>query len=145
MAGIRDIRTILDRYPEIKYKSTDLDISISKSNDNGYDVYLTVHAEGITLYCDGWHREYDTIEQVWPDFVYALSTYWRIRVSRRGKSSYKWGLEIEKEGQWKKSWIVSLLFYPFWKKDQTVILKNDYFDSLDKLQEMTPLIHDFNK
>lgn len=136
MAGIKHIRELLDNYPEIKYKSTDLNISVLPVDETGFKVNFVMHAEGITVYYDGWRKEFQIFEDAFHCFVNGLSRMYRLNVSACGNSKYKWRLESNKDDRWAKESELSLFIYPFWRKKREFILQNHYIKDSDQLNEI---------
>jgi hypothetical protein len=139
MPGIKKLREILKRYPEIEYESTDLSISIPPKDESSFEVQLIIGAEDVAVYYDGWHGEFKTIEEALPWFLKGLTALYRLKVSARGFYKYKWELEIQKDDRWTKSWVISMLVFPFWRRKRTFYLQNHYFESEESVDEMIRL------
>jgi hypothetical protein len=139
MPGIKKLREVLDRYPEIKYESTDLSISIPPKDESEFEVQLIISADDVAVHYDGWHREFKTIEEALPWFFNGLTVFYRLKVSARGDYKYKWELEIQKDDRWTKSWVIALFVYPFWRRNRTFYLQNCYFESEASVSEIIKL------
>ncbi len=136
MPGIKHIKNLLDDYPDIKYRATDLNISVPASGDTGFEVNLVVHAEGIRVYYDGWHEEFDEMEEAFRCFIYGLSRFCRLKVTSRGNYRYKWIMEKYENEQWVQDSTTGLFIFPFWRRKKYITLQNQYINDLQKLQEI---------
>lgn len=121
---IDKIKGRLKKYPELTYKSEGSHITIDPLTDSGFSVYFSINNPGFTVGFDGWHDEFENECDALDAVAFGLSDQCRLKVSKRGNTSYKWALESRDGEQWKEDSATGLLFYPFWRRKSVEYRQN---------------------
>lgn len=136
MNAIDEIKTRLQKYPQVKSEIKAHQAIVFPLNENGFEVSLTEKLPGYTVSFDAWHEEYDDVEQALDAFAFGLSDACRLKVTFRGKLAYVWNVEEKAgNGEWFPcEWIgcneMGILSPPlFWLKKRFVFLQNTLLKS----------------
>lgn len=137
MIGIKQVREGLSEYPEIEYKSTDLDIVVPPKFGRGFEVKMTVHADGVVVFYDGWHQSFSDVEAALPCFLIGLSPLCKIKVTERGGTRYKWRMEyLDDDGKWVKTLPTSHINFSILKQKSEYYLQNEIIGDRGKIEEI---------
>ncbi|MGV3662560.1 MAG: hypothetical protein ACO1TE_20415 [Prosthecobacter sp.] len=92
---------------------------------DGFSVWLTEQPPGYTVGFDGWHEEFQDVEEALAAFAFGLSDDCRLQVIQRGSMDCAWTVESrDEQGQWQVDSTTGLLFTPFWRKQRTIYRQN---------------------
>src|SRR5262245_61836077 len=116
MTVIDEIKTKLNKYPEIKYKEGADYIVVTPSTEQGFEVGLSMINDGYQVNYEGWYERIDTKEGALNYFAFGLSNSYRVKEYRRGGIAYRWTLETKEHDEWVRVGSVGLLFFSFWRK-----------------------------
>ncbi|QDF74757.1 MULTISPECIES: hypothetical protein [Shewanella] len=122
MSAISQIVEKLQKFPELDYEQSEDFISVNPPN--GFNVWLTENENSFTVGFAGWHEDFSEIEDALNCFAFGLSDKCRLKVYKRGSSEYKWIVQALRENEWYDDSETGLLFFPFWRKKQVMILQN---------------------
>jgi hypothetical protein len=100
-------------------------IRVAPSGASGFEVSLAERPDGCAVHYGGWHEWFADPEEAADCFRCGLTPGVRLRVKRRGGVPVRWTLEVrDPGGPWKKTGVVGLVFSPFWRPADEVILQN---------------------
>ena len=92
-------------------------------NEHAFDVTLWGR-DPCTIGFDGWHHEFDNLEEAITWFLFGLSPRCRLRVTVRGGWDYRWEVQSLRDGDWIKETSGELLLVPFWKPAKIIYRRN---------------------
>lgn len=101
------------------------DLRVEPLVADGFLVQISKHLDGITVFYDGWHEEFDVEETAVECFRMGLTRSTRLRVATAGDFAYRWTAEVLDGDVWTPAGTVGLLFWPFWRRSRTLYLQND--------------------
>ena len=122
MSAISQIVEKLKNYPELDYEQSENFISVNPPN--GFNVWLTENESSFTVGFSYWHEDFSEIEGALDCFAFGLSVKCRLKVYKRGSSEYKWIVQALHENEWYDYSKTGLLFFPFWRNKQVMIIHN---------------------
>jgi hypothetical protein len=114
----------LTKYPQVRFIRTDNSVTVMPCNEAGFKVGLVEYDGRCTVSFDGWHEVFEDQDDALNCFAFGLSSGCRLRVEARGTFRCKWALEYEAHGEWHEDSTVGLVFYPFWRRPETIYLQN---------------------
>ena len=124
--GLLDVvKAKLAAYPSITYEADDRSIAVPPASPEGFTVSLELEGPGCIVFYEGWHQHFESEEEALNCFGLGLTSACRLRVYRRGGRAYRWTMQYLKEGRWWFGGTVGLLFFPFWRRREVVVLRND--------------------
>lgn len=124
MSIIEEIIDGLQAYPDAKFESDDMNISVFPLFDDGFTVSFSASKDTYTIGFNGWHEEFQDKEEALNCFAFGLSSECRLKEIRRGSFAYKWTVESKENGRWVEDSTTGLLLFPFWKKKEERYLQN---------------------
>ena len=124
MNVIEEIEARLQKYPHAKYESAADSISVFPTSDDGFTVNLVVHQNSYTVSFNGWHEDFQNVEEALNCFAFGLSSDCRLKEYRRGRYAYKWTVEAKENGEWVADSSTGLFLFPFWLKKESRYLQN---------------------
>jgi hypothetical protein len=125
MNPIEEIKTKLRKYPHVKYETKGPSISVLPTSDGGFTVVFDSAPGRYTVFFNGWHEEFNSVDEALDCFAFGLSDACRLREYRRGTFAYRWVVESKQHGQWLADSETGLLIFPFWKRSYVVYLQNN--------------------
>lgn len=125
MNPIEEIKTRLQKYPHVKFESSDSSISVFPTSAGGFTVELYGGPGGYRVSFNGWHDEFTDAEEALQCFSFGLSDDCRLKEYRRGNFAYRWVVESKENGEWVADSETALVLFPFWKRKQVVYLQNN--------------------
>ncbi len=129
MKTLAELKQRLEDHPDIRFESSDKQLTIYASGPGGFDISVIDEENQVTVYFEGWHQHFDTTEEALQCVGFGLSGESRIKVERRGSTAYRWTLEYRDGDDWKFDGLTSLVFYPFWKTGCVSYLQNHYISA----------------
>jgi hypothetical protein len=136
MNVIDEIKTRLQKYPQVKFEIESHQATIFPLDENGFKVTMIDNAPGYTVYFDAWHEEFANAEDALNCFTFGLSDDCRLKITYQGNSPYVWVVEEKGENrewfpcQWIGCNEMGLLAPPlFWLKKRHVYLQNTLLKS----------------
>ena len=130
MDVIEELRQRLDKLPDAPYESDGNSITVLPQNSHGFSVTLTQNsAASYTVFFNGWHEDFEDVEETVNVFGLGLSDECRLKEYRRVNFAYKWTVETLEEGEWLEQSTTSLLIFPFWRKREVHYLHNKLLTS----------------
>ena len=125
MNPIEELKRRLDTLPGARYESDGNSITVLPNNSHGFNVMLTQNsATSYTIFFNGWHEDFEDVEETVNVFGLGLSDECRLKEYRRGNFAYKWTVETLDDGEWLEQSTTSLLIFPFWRKREVHYLQN---------------------
>lgn len=125
MNVIEELKRQLDTLPNARYEADDSSITVEPNDTDGFTVTLTKNSGNhYTVSFNGWHEDFEDIEETINVFGLGLSNECRLRECRRGNFAYKWTVEMLEDGGWQEHSTTALLLFPFWQKRQVRYLQN---------------------
>jgi hypothetical protein len=121
---IAAIQARLRRYPQARVEVTPNRVTVLPADTSGFEVTFADLGKRYIVACDGWHEHFDSQDEALECFALALSPSARLRVSRRGRTAYRWQFQIRNGAEWVPVSETGQLFYPFWMRRTTVYLQN---------------------
>lgn len=127
MDPLTEIRTRLDKYPDLAVIDEENMITVSAKSGDGFDVWFSVDDDEYTVGFEGWHQHFekDEVEDALSCFAFGLSNECRLKVVSRGGTPYKWAMEAMEDGKWVTYSTTALLWAPFWRKKAVNYLSNN--------------------
>lgn len=119
---ITDIKERLQKYPDLSIAEDSHSISVTPQD--GFTVWATDNEGSYTIGLEGWHEEFEKMEDALNCFAWGLSNKCRLEVTSRGSKAYKWTAQNLENGKWIDDSTTGLLFFQFWRK-QTVTYKQN--------------------
>jgi hypothetical protein len=114
----------LKKYPEVEFVIKDNMLTVKPVNENGFEVAISIDTDEYTVFYEGWHEHFEDTKEALQCFTFGLSDQCRLKVTYRGKSSYKWTMESLNKDQWQEDSTTGLLFTPFWRRKQIRYFSN---------------------
>ncbi len=133
MSAISLLIEKLNNYPELEYVQDVAYISVTPIN--GFKVWLSENEATFTVGFAGWHEEFKDVQEAIDCFGFGLSDKCRLKVYKRGTLEYKWIVQALHEDKWYDESETGLLFFPFWRKKQVLILQNVVIKNQQTVQE----------
>lgn len=127
MSIIAEIKSKLEKYPELKAEEETNCIAVTP--DNGFTIWATENNGSYTVGFEGWHEEFEQIEEALNCFAWGLSSSCRLKVVTRGDTTHKWVAQSLENGQWVNSSTTGLIFFPFWRKAKISYKQNAIINS----------------
>ena len=125
MNPIEELKRRLEQLPDARYESDGNSISVLPNNAHGFNVTLMQNsATSYTVFFNGWHEDFEDVEETVNVFGLGLSNECRLKEYRRGNFAYKWTVETLEDGQWLEHSTTALLLFPFWRKREVHFLQN---------------------
>ena len=125
MNVIEELKRRLDTLPNARYEADDSSITVEPNDPHGFTVTLTKNSGNhYTVFFNGWHEDFEDIEETINVFGLGLSNECRLREYSRGNFAYKWTVETLEDGGWQEQSTTALLLFPFWQKRQVRYLQN---------------------
>ena len=122
---IEELKRRLNSLSNARYQADKDSITVFPNDTDGFTVTVTKnHANTYTVFFDGWHEDFDDLEEIVNVFGLGLSDECRLREYRRGSFAYKWTVETLEDGKWEEQSTTGLLLFPFWRKQQIRYLQN---------------------
>lgn len=119
---IRD--ALLQRIPGLEYELHNNTIRIPSRIKSGFDVSIT-DADGCWIVgFNGWHEQFDTMQEALNCVAFGLSDRCRLEVSLRGDYEYKWTVQSLRDGEWVRDSTTSLILIPFWSRRRVEYRQN---------------------
>ena len=125
MKPLTVIRDKLASYPEVQAEPDGDAITVRAKSSGGFDVTFYPCEPEYVVSLGGWHDHFDDASEALYVFFIALTNHARIDVIKRGKSEYKWTLEMLQDDAWVPHSTCGLLFFPFWRRKISTIQQND--------------------
>ena len=131
MNPITEIKSRLEKYPELVVKEEERSITVKPNSTKGFEVWFSNDENEYTVGFDGWHQHFDKseVEEALNCFAFGLSNECRLKVNSRGGKSYKWVMEALENGVWVAYSTTGLFSLSFWKKAEVRYLSNDLLKS----------------
>ena len=121
---IEELTRKLQTIPNARYESDASSITVFPNDADGFTVSLVKNSNGHTVFFNGWHEDFEDVEETLSIFGLGLSNECRLREYRRGGLAYKWTVELLEDGEWQVQSTSSLLLFPFWRRANTHYLQN---------------------
>jgi hypothetical protein len=118
------VQALLRRYPQLKYDASATDLLIHPPDANGFGVGLRSHAGRYRVICDGWHEDFTDLAAATECLLLALSPRARLEVWYRGRTPYRWQLQVAEGGAWRGLTSFRSLLFPYWRAARKVYLQN---------------------
>jgi hypothetical protein len=83
----------LSRHPEIPFVEEGNRIEVGPADETGFAVILEETGDDTTVYFEGWHEDFENLEEAVQCFGFGLSEACRLRVTQRGSSPTGWAVE----------------------------------------------------
>ena len=126
------IQAILRRYPQAKCEDSPQHVVVFPANDQGFAVEFVVresHPVRYAVNCDGWHKEFSTLDDALGCFTSALSDSTRLEVSLRGSTPYRWTLQLRGPRGWQRLGTTSTWQLAFWRPKRIIYLQNHLLEA----------------
>jgi hypothetical protein len=141
MNTIEKVLEKLKYFPELKYKVEDALLTIVPTNENGFQIWLSIENKDETIVgFEGDHYHINNEDEAIRCFFFGLSDSCRLEVTSRGNFDYKWKMQHNEDGRWKTINTTGLLwFIPFWKKKTIRYLQNYVIKEKTEPPSMIPV------
>lgn len=126
MKTLAELRQRLESRADIRFTSGDRQLTIHAKDENGFDITVIDEQSRVTVYFEGWHEHFETMEEALQCVGFGLSGECRVKVDRRGSTTYRWTLQYRDGEDWRFESSTSVIFCPFWKTRSTSYLQNHY-------------------
>lgn len=127
MSIITRIKEKIEKYPNLIADEEQDSISITPVG--GFTVWATDNGSSYTVGFEGWHEEFESIDEALNCFAWGLSTECRLKVTKRGNVTHKWVAQSLENGQWVNTSTTGLLFFPFWRRAKVSHKQNAIINS----------------
>ena len=122
--ALDQLRYLLERAEGVDVSWDADSVTAHGRNDDAFAVTLWGR-EPFTVGFDGWHEEFDDLEEAIRCFLFGLSPdQCRLKVTMRGGSDCKWTVQSLQDGGWVDGPSAGLLLVPFWKPARIVYRRN---------------------
>ena len=121
---IDEIRTRLNKYPDVKSEIGADYVRVAPNSEDGFSVELDANHNEYTVHFNGWHETLAEQEEALNCFAFGLSTDCRLREYSRSGLAYIWTVKYKDGDKWLEDGTISLLIYPHWGKKEIVVLQN---------------------
>lgn len=127
MNPITEIKSRLQKYPDLTTEVRDRYISVKPNSADGFEVWFSDDEQEYTVGYDGWHQHFEKteVEEALNCFAFGLSNECRLKVKSRGGKNYKWVMEALKNGEWVAYSTTGLFSFSFWQKAEVKYLSNN--------------------
>tara|TARA_R110002096_G_scaffold57509_1_gene145759 strand:- start:5210 stop:5557 length:348 start_codon:yes stop_codon:yes gene_type:complete len=99
---------------EYDVERDDNSLSVQCHNANSFKVTI-FELDGFTVSFDGWHEEFDGLDDALNCFVFGLIIGCRLKVKKRGSFDCSWTLQSKDDGTWQDDSTTGMIFVPFWR------------------------------
>lgn len=123
--------SFLAGYPAAKCDYTAAGIKVLPASGTGFAVAIHAQDGIITVSFDGWHEQFDSIEDAMRCFRFGLGTSCRLCIEYRGALPTRWTVEYQKDGSWIADSQTGLLLFPFWRRPRLEYRQNSLVPSSD--------------
>lgn len=127
MSLIAKIIEKLKKYPQLIVDEDKYGISVTP--DGGFTVWATENENSYTVGFEGWHEEFDNIDEALNCFAYGLSNKCRLKIIERGNVAHRWVAQSLENGQWVNGSTTGLILFPFWRKARVSYRQNEIINS----------------
>lgn len=128
MNPLNNIKTRLQKYPQVRYESDATSIYVLPDNPEGFTVGLAIHTNSFTVSFNGWHEEFAHEDGALNCFAFGLSSACRLKEHQYGDVPCRWTVEAKRDGQWVEDSTTGLLVFPFWRKKTIRYLQNSLIE-----------------
>lgn len=105
----------LDQYAGFDLDVQDTQIAVICQNPDSFSVTFIATDGGYQVAFDGWHEDFDDVEDALNCFAFGLSEECRLKVVLRGTTECSWTVESWKSDEWEEDSVTGLIFVPFWR------------------------------
>ncbi|CAN5613168.1 hypothetical protein BH11ARM2_BH11ARM2_21700 [soil metagenome] len=125
-----DLGPLLDRIEailvanSIPYEREENRLFVVPISEDGFTVLIFSEGETVSVYCNGWHDDFEDGEEAARFFLFALTNGVRLQVQSRNGEAYKWTLEVLQDEKWSQVSKTGLLIIPFWQRKTEATLQN---------------------
>lgn len=123
---IEELKHKLNNLPNVRFESDQFSLTVFPADANGFEVGVIKNSDDFTVSFNGWHENFDNMEEAATIFGIGLSDECRLREYRRGTFTYKWTMETLEEGKWEEQSTTALLIFPFWRRAEMRYLQNRF-------------------
>ena len=123
---IEELKNKLSNLPNVRFESDQTSLTVFPADANGFEVGVVKNGDNYTVFFNGWHEDFDSMEETTTVFGLGLSDECRLREYRRGTFAYKWTMETLEDGKWEEQSTTGLLLFPFWRRSETRYLQNSF-------------------
>ncbi len=123
---LEDFKKRLEAYPQIGWRECRGCIYVDPKSETNFEVAVCINDFTSAIFCEGWRRDLDDLEDLFKCFLFVLSPQARLKVDSKGSKDFRWALQSRKGDEWVTESKKGALFYPFWKKMITRYLQNEY-------------------
>lgn len=124
MNPIDEIRHALSSHPHIGFVEERERIVVPSVDGNGFEVALETSEDSFVVHFDAWHEHFDAAEEAVDCFMTGLTNRCRLRIACRGRTPYRWTVELQENGTWVAGSETRLLFFPFWRRASVMYRQN---------------------
>ncbi len=98
-------------------------VRVAPAAPDGFEVWIGPGNAWQVAY-EGWHDDFADPRQALGCFLLGLTEAVRLRVTRRGRTACAWTPETREGDRWNAVGTVGLIFFPFWRRKEAVVLQN---------------------
>jgi hypothetical protein len=117
-------RRKLSRCPELRVTSGRYWLRVDRPADDGFPIFLRVHARHFSVHLGGWSRRFDRDDDAMDCVEFGLSSSCRLLVEYRGSVEVAWTVEAREFGTWQPHHRTARWLVPFWCRKRTAYLQN---------------------
>ena len=115
----------LDKYTGIEVDVHETSISVTCQNLDSFDLSIFAYRDVFQVSFDGWHEQFDAVDDALNCFAFGLSEECRLRVVSRGQMDCSWTLQSRENGNWVDDTTTGLMLIPFWRRAQVRYCQNN--------------------
>ena len=114
MSIVAEIKNRLEKFPGLTYAEDSDGISVTP--EGGFTVWVRDCGGSYIVGFEGWHEEFETMEEAVGCFGWGLSNECRLMITSRGGKPHRWAVQSRESGRWVTDSVTGLFFFPYWRK-----------------------------
>ena len=121
-------RRLTEKHPELNVTVDRGTLTVRAPVADGFDVWAS-EAAGVVVGYGGWHEHFgpEQHEEARRCFAVGFSDQVRLKVALRGRSKYRWTLEVLNDGEWMEDSTTGTISLAFWRPRRTEYRQNALF------------------
>lgn len=96
----------------VRWERVGSGLRVLKADGYGFELAIVGHAAGWTVHFEGWHEDFDDVEEAIECFAFGLTDACRIARWSRGDRILRWTLEARTDRGWIRGRTSGLLLSP---------------------------------
>lgn len=119
------LKAELERRPGLTVTEIPGGLDLTPAAPDGFLIRCFVDPDGgCHVAFEGWHKEFESVDEALKCVRFGLSAKWRLKVQARGGLDHKWTVQYQNQAEWTDDSTTGLLLFPFWRRTRIRYLQN---------------------